>query len=147
MTNQAPNSMFYSYFSHNDLHFDAPQPPGLSARAYSGLRIRVRWGTTAAIRETQSPQFATDLDWRSLSLTQTFGTFSERDWRTLLTDIYDGQAIPVAGSELSVLPEQAGITLYQQVARQLVCSFKLDESQLPPGYGLLQARFISSKPP
>ena len=69
----------------------------------------------------------------------TFGTFTGRDWRNLLTDIYDGQAVPVVGSELSVLPGQGGLTLYEHVARELVCSFKLDESQLPPGYGLLQA--------
>src|SRR5262245_27610334 len=62
----------------------------------------------------------------------------ERQWRNLLTDLHDGRVAVVVGSELSVRGQDAsGTTLYQQVARELARRLGLNESLLPPTYGLL----------
>lgn len=74
--------------------------------------------------------------------------FSEREWRNLLTDIHEGQAVPFVGPELSALSEVEGNpTLYEFAAHELVKSFQLDESWLPSGYSLLQATSLFLQTP
>ena len=64
--------------------------------------------------------------------------FSDRQWRNLLTDIHDGQVVAVVGSELAIdHGEPQEPTLYQQVAKELAQRLGLDETLLPPTYGLL----------
>jgi hypothetical protein len=62
----------------------------------------------------------------------------DRQWRNLLTDLHDGRVAVVVGSELSVRGQDAsGTTLYQHIAHELARRLGLDESLLPPTYGLL----------
>ncbi len=65
-------------------------------------------------------------------------SFTDRQWRNLLTDIHDGEVIVVVGPELAVGgddPDQT--TLYDRLARELVRRLSLKEDLLPRAYRLL----------
>jgi hypothetical protein len=62
-------------------------------------------------------------------------SFTERNWRNLLTDIEARQVIPMVGQELLVLPD-TGKTLYETVALELIARLGLDKDRLPESYSL-----------
>jgi hypothetical protein len=62
-------------------------------------------------------------------------SFTERNWRNLLTDIEARQVIPMVGQELLVLPD-TGKTLYDLLALELIARLGIDKDRLPESYDL-----------
>src|SRR5262245_9364744 len=75
----------------------------------------------------------------SVDLARTGKAFTDRQWRNLLTDVHDGQVAVIVGPELSLTEAPAGMTLYQQLAGELVRRLALDESRLARPFNLLEA--------
>ena len=75
-------------------------------------------------------------------------SFTERQWRNLLTDIEARQIIPLVGHEIVIVPDgDKQTTLYELLARELIARLGIDESRLQEDYDLFDVTSLYLQDP